>query len=329
MSPLGNILALGTEEPVASYAHNYIFEENKEWTWGHQIKTSSLDLIHKLPLPLRHPHNLTCIPKGKTMTWHIHIGALNRLEDIKRTLAVWTGSPMVELERYTIAAGEGINAQIISPAHIKSIALYSPENNLVSSFVPSKIKLFSKKSDGRDSGNDGATNIYYCNDLEDCVRGLSHIGLYRLRIVNENSQMAEATFYIRHPWSWYIKQARNSVVASPPYMGLSCETFYGYYPSFIAARVFPDKEKDNVLLKRFERDAFLLIDTITGIPREAAMPKRIQNFSSMIGMYVEMWKATANISYLRIASRIADYLHLLLYSGRMVRTVRERWIIQQ
>jgi len=56
MSPMGRIFAFTSKEPIASYAINYINEEKLEWNWGHQIKTASLDFMHALPLPERHPH---------------------------------------------------------------------------------------------------------------------------------------------------------------------------------------------------------------------------------------------------------------------------------
>ena len=87
MSPKQTIFGFTTAEPVASYAINYIYEGWLKWKWGHQIRTASLDMLHCLPLPERHPQNLTELAPGETKCWHIHMGQIQSLPDVKSKLS--------------------------------------------------------------------------------------------------------------------------------------------------------------------------------------------------------------------------------------------------
>lgn len=95
-------------------------------------------------------------------------------------------------------------------------------------------------------------------------------GLYRITITAGGKQ-SEVSLYVRNPWSWYLTQARNSVAEHPPFFSASCETFYGYYPAFLAARHFPDPVRDKALEERFSGLLPQLIDS-RGHPQEQANP---------------------------------------------------------
>lgn len=280
MSPRGQILAFGVEEPTASYGLNYIFEGNKAWLWGHQIHTASLDFLHAPPLPARHPQHLTEIAPGESLRWTIHLGAVDVLEQVKPTLATWLSAPLLEARKYTLCSGEAASVKIHGTQAVSEAILHHP---------------------------DGRTESLPATDENRLVTPpLREKGLYRITITAGGKQ-SEVSLYVRNPWSWYLTQARNSVAEHPPFFSASCETFYGYYPAFLAARHFPNPVRDKALEERFSGLLPQLIDS-RGHPQEQANPRRIQNFSTLAGMLVDLWEATGNDTYLLNASRLGDFI---------------------
>ncbi len=280
MSPKGGILAFATEEPVASYALNYQFEGIKEWLWGHRIYTASLDLLHSLPLPERHPQHLTGLEAGESRTWTVHIGCVEKTDDVKPAISLWAGVPQIEAERYTISQGERIKATVRAE-NIEKAELKAPDGKTVKISIDGKTVT---------SGE------------------LTKHGVYTLKITGSGKQ-AEAKFYLRKPWMWYLSTVRDILAEYPPFFGNSCEAFYGYYPAFLAASHTPHKEKDRMLEERYIRQLPNMIDISTGKPaQEAVLPDRVQNFSTVAGQLVDLWEATGKDEYLSIASRVGDVL---------------------
>jgi hypothetical protein len=286
MSPLKNIIGVGVEQPVASYALNYIYEDVKWWMWGHQIRTASFDLLHCLPLPERHPKNLTTLKSGETKTWTVHIGGVKNLASVKSNISKWINAPLIESEKYTLLPGERTSLTFFSTKRISRVEVVSPDKSSCLLYV------------GKPSA--GKYKVMF--------KGFTSPGAYTIHVLSDGKQ-AEGKIYVRRQWSWYMKKARDFAAVHPPFMGSSCETFYGYYAAFIGAANFPDTLKDNELRRRFDEALPLMIDTVTGLPKnEQVLPRRIQNFSSIIGMLVDLWKATNNTRYLEYASRVGDYL---------------------
>lgn len=285
MSPQGSVMAVGVEQPVASYTMNYIYRGIKDWMWGHQIFTASWDLLHRPPLPPRHPAEMDRLLPGEHKLWTMHIGCVDTDNDVKPTLAYWLSAPIAELDRYTVAAGEANGMSIYSDTPIASIECTDPD---------SIVHQLNFEYD--------APGVYTA-----AIPGFQKQGQYAIRISDIADKQSEATFYVRGEWADYLRQARDVVMKHPPLMGNSCEAFYGYYPAFLAARHFPIPE-DSVLESRFTKAVNLLVDTVTGLPAEKANPARIQNFSSIIGIMTDLHDATGNEQYLILASRIGDYL---------------------
>ena len=105
-----------------------------------------------------------------------------------------------------------------------------------------------------------------------------------------------------------MKNARDFVARNPPLFSNGCEAFYGYYTAFLGARHFPETSVDSILEKRFNRTLPFFIDTLTWIPKSEAAPDRVQNFSTLVGMLVDLWEATGDIGYLEKAAHVGDYL---------------------
>ncbi|GAP71474.1 hypothetical protein SAMD00024442_124_3 [Candidatus Symbiothrix dinenymphae] len=220
MSPTQRILGICTAEPVASYNLNYIQEGNMWFDWGHQIRTASLALLHKLPLPARHPQDLASLRPGEKKQWTIHLGEIDKLENVKPTLALWGNNPLLECSQYTVAEGETITYKLFGCDNKNStIELLTPLGKV----MPVAGNSISFK-DGK--------------------------GVYTIRLT-AGAKTSEAMVNVRENWSWYLKNAGDHVFKCPPIVGLSCEQIYGYYTAFIGAKYFPDKAKDKMLLQRF------------------------------------------------------------------------------
>lgn len=286
MSPRQVIMGVGVEEPLASYTLNYIYEGDLEWNWGHQIKTASFDFLHCLPLPDRHPQNLVSLQPGETKKWTMHIGNIRRLSEVKEKLSRWIQAPMIECEKYTITDREKSTVRIYSESDLKVLTVTDPNGKLVTLPVE---KL--------------SENVY-----SGLFKPSAQKGVYWIKATSMNDKTSEASIYVRNSWSWYLKNARDFVAENPPLFSNGCEAFYGYYTAFIGARYFPDATKDRVLEERFNCTLPLFIDTLTWVPKEDAAPDRVQNFSSLIGMLVDLWETTRNNSYLEKAAHIGDYL---------------------
>ena len=145
MTPMGRILAVGSPDPIASYNINYdnsvwnpgdggdlappcVPRKDADWSCdgGHLIFTCSLDLLHMLPLPPRHPQNLVSLHPGQKRNWTIYLQPIAALEDIKPALASSLSAPMIEADRYTIAAGESSHISIWAPQPV-AITVTAPD----------------------------------------------------------------------------------------------------------------------------------------------------------------------------------------------------------
>ncbi len=287
MSPQGKIMAVGVEEPVASYSLQYIYRDIIEWRWGHRIFTGAWDMLHCGPLPERHPQNLDRLNPGESRSWTIHLGTVDSLAAVKLQLAQWIKAPMIELDAYTIKPGEECGLTIHASAPVKYVELIDTNGN--------KIKLAPQPS--ADSGK----------SIRASIPVIETPGLYRIVAIDAAGKRAEASLHVRRPWDEYLRQARDMVAENPPLVGNSCESFYGYYPAFLAARHYPSAS-DSAMVTRLEQDMNLLVDTITGHPAEGVTSHRIQNFSTMMGILADLYEATDEARHLEIASRIGDFL---------------------
>ncbi|HWY31696.1 MAG TPA: hypothetical protein VNX46_13125, partial [Candidatus Acidoferrum sp.] len=72
MTPLGRTLGIGSPNPVASW-HNEYDGTASIGGGGHRIYTFGLDFLNELPLPVRHPQNLTTLQPGQGMSWNVFI----------------------------------------------------------------------------------------------------------------------------------------------------------------------------------------------------------------------------------------------------------------
>ncbi|MGN0492213.1 MAG: hypothetical protein ACI4F7_01075, partial [Acutalibacteraceae bacterium] len=133
-------------------------------------------------------------------------------------------------------------------------------------------------------------------------------GVYTLSVKTDKGKTAEALFYCRKPWDWYLKQARDEVIKKPPHATTHCESWYGFYTGFLAAKHYPDEAADKTVNDMFDEIMPYVFDFENIKPK--LIPERIQNVASVIGVLVDRYESDPEkyIGSLETASKFADWL---------------------
>lgn len=276
MSPKGRVLTIASSDPIASW--NYEYQPRR-----HRIYTVSLDMLHKLPLPERHPQNLTELKPGEEKTWTIYLEEVDDVKKVKPAVTRNINAPMIDIDRYTIADGEQSVVSIISGEKIK-LTITDPSGKTLN-VKPHKAKT---------------ENIYQYT-----LQPKRGIGQYTFKAENERGKITEASVYVRHPWSWYLKQARKEAIRCPQKAAGCCENWLGHFSNMLAKRYFPDEKLDALAEDNFRTILPALYNTETG---DQVKVGRIQNGYYMFSLLTDMYRATGNIEDLELASKIGDWL---------------------
>ena len=131
-------------------------------------------------------------------------------------------------------------------------------------------------------------------------------GSHKITATDKYGHETTATVHIRRPWSKAITGARKAALRYKQHAGSHIETSYGFYSAFLAAKYFPDPEKDKQLVTRFDYLLNLQVDTLNAHP--LIYESRIQNTAGIIGMLTDKYEAYGDIKDLRLASRLCDWL---------------------
>jgi len=276
MNPKGRVLTISSPDPIASW--NYEYQHLR-----HRIYTVSLDMLHKLPLPQRHPQNLTELKPGEEKFWTIYLEEVDSVHDVKAAVSRNIDAPMFEIDRYTISDGERSAVSIISGEEIE-LTLIDPD------------------------GKSSAVDVKQTND-KDIYRYVLEpqkgIGQYTFKAENASGRITEASVYVRHPWSWYLKQARKEAIRCPQKAAGCCENWLGHFSTMLAKRYFPDARLDALAEENFRTILPALYNPETGTQAKIG---RIQNGYYMFSLLTDMYRATGTIEDLELASKIGDWL---------------------
>ena len=79
-APDGRVLAICSPDAVASWHNNYA-------ELGHRIHTVTLDLMHPLPLPQRHPQTLHKLAPHQQLTWRVWLIPLSSVSEVPEAVA--------------------------------------------------------------------------------------------------------------------------------------------------------------------------------------------------------------------------------------------------
>lgn len=269
MQPLSNeVIGVFCEEPIASYGWDYNYIEGQGW--GHRIHGAYVSLLNCLPLPKHHPQNLISLEPSQQMERRINFVLCKNLSEYTEILSE-KGIPYISAERFTLAPSERLNYKI----------------NCKDSYTSSITAP---------SGKETADNT------------VTESGVYTLSVKTDRGRTAEALFYCRKPWNWYLKQARNEVIKKPPHATTHCESWYGFYTGFLAAKHYPDEAADKTINDMFDEIMPYVFDFENIKPK--LIPERIQNVASVIGILVDRYESDPerHLSSLETASKFADWL---------------------
>ena len=276
MTPKGRILTLASPDPVASWNYDFLPK-------AHRILTVSLDPLHCLPLPSRHPQEMTELAPGEERSWTFYLEPVSSLEEVAPCVAHNTTAPMIECSRYTVQEGEGVRISIHAEGEVDlSIAAPDGQKQVIETerVSPRLLQVHFTPSGG--------------------------VGAYVIYAANGTGKISEAILYVRHEWSWYLKQARKEAVRIPQKATTHAESWLGHFSNYLAKQYFPDKTLDEQAEHNFRTILPLMFNL------EKAEPSihhwRIQNVYYMMSLLVDIYQADGKIADLELAAGLADWL---------------------
>jgi hypothetical protein len=283
MTPYGRILTVSSPDPIASYIMNY---EKSSWgDGGHLINTCSLDLMHTLPLPPRHPQNLNSLKSGEELTWTIYLQPVESLEEIKPLLAASVSAPMIDADRYTLAEGENSNLTLWAKAPATVTVTAEDGSSTALAVHPAGQGKFSTTFEP----NGGP-------------------GLYKITVAQADGRSSEAYVSVRRPWSWYLQRARESSLIDKQYASSHLEQWLGLETGVLARRYVPNASLDAQTDERLKEILHLQWDLTTKRPTNMPKIRLLVNTAQMAGILAYRYLSDKDPHWLDLASGFADYV---------------------
>lgn len=288
MTPKGNIMVVASPDPVASWQHEYechpMTIKGQKITHGlHRIYTSSFYLLHRLPLPERHPQDAYALKPGEKKTAKFYMKHMDSLKDVSETFFALTKAPVLSAELYTLPMNETFNGEIITnePQYIE---IRTPRNE-VDTLNLDKI----------------GGNVYKWSYLP-----YSGIGEYTVTCADKAGKMSEMKLYVRPSFEFYLDNARKEALRSKPTTTHHAECFYPLYSYFLGRKFIPDAEADARAEAVYDSVFSVLYDKEAGEMRNGKW--RIQDAATMAGILADKFNVTGNEKDLEYAASLADYL---------------------
>jgi len=278
-SPNGQVLAIASKEPVASWALGYL-------GGGHRIATSYLDVLHVLPLPARHPQNAASLAPGEARTWRFVLHAVDSLDQVAPTVAKISGVPAIALDRTAVAPGETVDLTVFSGA-VTVPKLLAVDNRGNSVALPEP------------QIDNGVWRYRF--------PAPDTFGALKIQ-VSAGDRQSEAIVYVRKPWGWYLQQARSEALRMQQKPGSHREGWLGFFSDYLAQAYFPDAARLAETEKQFKEFWALMVDPATGhfFKKKQTWADRPQNSSWMLGLLVARFAATRDPRHLEQAAKWGD-----------------------
>ncbi len=288
MSPEGKILVMGSPDPVSSWSNEYETRPKKTpeaslQIGAHRIYTTSIDLLHRLPLPQRHPQESFSLAPGAEKRVILYLQLTDDLEKVNPILEEMTQAPILSARLYTLAEGERFEGKILSdePIHAE---IRTPRNEV------HELKLSA-------IGTEGCSWNYL---------PVSGTGTYTVSVQNTQGKLSEMRLFVRPPFTTYLQLARKEGLRSRPTATHHAECFYPFYTYFLAARHLPDKEADQKARQVFDSLYPVLYDSKAGEMRNGKY--RLQDAATMAGILSDRYQVTGEKADLKAAAYLVDYL---------------------
>ncbi|PSL47330.1 hypothetical protein CLV51_102176 [Chitinophaga niastensis] len=277
-TPTGKILLVASPDAVASWSlsYNFGYGDKAIFFWGHRIYSFNMDLLNTLPLPERHPQELTALKPGETRTWTIYFKSIGQLAAVEKELSLLINAPSFDIPQTTLEEGSAFNFTI-NGSNLQSLTVKTPSGK------QQQLPLHKN-------------NIYLPQE---------GAGVYIITAINAAGKSTEAMISIHKPWSWYLQQARLAALKYTQKASWNCENWYGFYSAYLAQQYFPDKQLREKTDERFNQVMGLMYSP-QWLPTENK--SRIQNHSTTIGILVDKYKSSGNIADLEAAATLADWI---------------------
>ncbi|MBT7171439.1 MAG: hypothetical protein HN909_06685, partial [Phycisphaerales bacterium] len=276
LSPNGQILGWVCPSPVASYTIEYARGPGLKG-----IYTANIDFINQLPLPSRHPQNLSVLKSGETKTWEVYLMEIDSLKDVKSKLANSGEVPIFDAEYYTIAPNQETRVTIFGPK-VKTLLVTNSQGKEIT-LSPVTIE-------------NGKTEYAFKQETPE---------LYTFRAECENGKIAEGSIFVRHPWSWYLKRARIEGLRVQPTRSHHAECVLPFYSYFLARKHFPDANLDKQCEDVFQKIFPLHYDFEK---KKLKIDFRTQDTPYWASILTDRYAATGDEKDLEYASNLLDFL---------------------
>jgi hypothetical protein len=276
LSPFGQVLGWVCPTPVASYSIDYARGPGLKG-----IYTANIDFINQLPLPARHPQNLSVLKPGETKSWTVYLMEIDSLDKVKPELADCGDVPIFDAEYYTVAPNQETRVTIFGPK-VKTLSITDSEGK-ETTISPDK------------TGN-GRTDYTFRQNAPE---------LYTFRAECENGRIAEGSIFVRHPWAWYLKRARIEGLRVKPTQTHHAEAVLPFYSYFLARKHFPDADLDKQCEDVFQEYFPQHYDFEE---KKLKIDFRTQDTPIWGGILSDRYAATGDEKDLEHAANLIDYL---------------------
>lgn len=276
MTPEGRILTLASPDPVASWNYDFLPK-------AHRILTVSIDPLHCLPLPLRHPQEMTELKPGQERSWTFFLEPVESLDKVMPCVARNAAAPMVACSRYTVREQERIELSVHTTNDVE-LVVTGPDGHVENLEA---VRVSPRMMSATFTPTRG-------------------VGAYAIQAVDRAGKISEAMAYVRHEWSWYLKQARSEAVRIPQKATTHAESWLGHFSNYLAKQCFPDEILDARAEHNFRTILPLMFDLEKAEPRIHHW--RIQNVYYMLSLLADVYRADGKIADLELAAGLADWL---------------------
>lgn len=280
MSPEGRLVAITSDQPVASWSLDYNISYGEEpCLWGgHRIRTVNLDLINQGPLPERHPHDLYQIRPKETKEWIINLTRIDELNLLPDILYAQTKAPVFDLPRVQYSLGEMAELKVRSDESI-SVKIVLPHGDCINKVIDSY---------------DGICSVPV---------NINEVGEYKIIAENNSGMISEAIIHCLKSYSWYMNMAADAALRHLPRATSHCESYYGLYSLY--NQLLIDKEYNK---ERIDELFNCIYPIIFSNEKPLVVESRIQNTGTMIEILTTKYKVSRDINDLIRASNLADWL---------------------
>ena len=278
-SPNGQLLAIASPDPVASWAHGYQGA-------GHRITTTHLDPLHALPLPPRHPQALSALAPGEGQTWRFVLQPVASLDELPATVASLCRAPAFSLDRTTAAPAEMVELTVHPGGSEAPVLTMTDEGG-------NSLPLPASQPDER--------RLQYVFPAPDVP------GQYTIQAV-AGDKRSEAVLCVRKPWGWYLEQARAEALRMQQKPMMHREGWMGFFSAYWAERYAPDPVRLADTEAKFQAFFTEMVDPATGhfYENKPTWPDRPQNASWMLGLLTLRASVTRDVEHLQRAADWAD-----------------------